>query len=78
MPKKERLYPAQLTWADKVERAARVRAWADVRESELAPLMRQIVAAGLAALEPVWEAEAGGALDPAFLAGHVADCPVLP
>src|SRR6187401_3447109 len=72
-------YTAQLTYMTTPEQAGRVRAWASVRRTDLAALCREIMAAGLEALEPQWEIEAAAGrditgpvpLDDDFLAEHV-------
>lgn len=65
-------FTAQLTYMTTPEQAGRVRAWAELRNVELAVLCREIMAAGLDALESRWESEASaGALDEGFLAEHV-------
>jgi hypothetical protein len=59
------------------EVAGRLRAWAEVRDVDIAEICREVVRAGLAALEPEWIKEPregfpdGGELEPGFLAGHV-------
>jgi len=70
---RERVYPAQLVHMETADVAGRLRAWADVRKVDFAPLLREIVHAGLAALEPEWIEEYGGELDATFLARHVSD-----
>jgi hypothetical protein len=62
---------AQLVIMELPEVAGRLRAWAEVRELEIAEICRQVVRAGLAALEPEWIKVNNGELDPAFLAAHV-------
>lgn len=61
-------YDAALIANLTLDEAAVIRAWADVREVTVSALMREIVAAGVEALEPGWRAEARGDLDPKFLA----------
>lgn len=65
-------FTAQYSFMDRPEQVGRVRAWAEVRQMDLAALCREIMAAGLATLEPQWTAERNGTpLDPDFLAEHV-------
>lgn len=59
--------------------AGRLRAWAEIRNIDIAEICREVVRAGLAALEPQWVKQPregfpdGGELDPAFLEEHVAN-----
>jgi hypothetical protein len=55
------------------EIAGRIRAWAEVRHEEVAPVLREVLRAGLAALEPEWIKTNGGELAAKFLAAHVRD-----
>jgi hypothetical protein len=68
---------AQLVIMELPDVAGRLRAWAEVRELDIAEVCREVVRAGLATLEPEWIRQPregypdGGELDPAFLAAHV-------
>lgn len=64
---------AQLVIMELPEIAGRLRAWAEVRDIEIAEIAREVARAGLAVLEPDWITSHGGELDPDFLAGHVAN-----
>lgn len=67
-------YTAQMVIMEEPEIAGRIRAWAEVRKVDVAPLVRDALRAGLEALEPTFILEAGGCeLDADFLAAHVAD-----
>lgn len=55
---------AQFSWNDDPERAGRIRAWADARNMKVAEIMRELVAAGMAKLEPEWIIECGGTVNP--------------
>ena len=68
---RERKFTAQLVIMEEPDVAGRVRAWAEVRREELAPVLRELVRAGLEALEPEWIKANGGELAPKFLATHV-------
>lgn len=70
---RERRFTAQLVMMEEPEIAGRIRAWSEINRTELAPTMREIVRAGLAALEPEWIKQHGGELAPKFLADHVRD-----
>jgi len=62
---------AQLVIMELPEVAGRLRAWAEVRDVDIAEICREVVRAGLAGLEPEWIKANKGELDPAFLAAHV-------
>lgn len=66
-------FTAQFTFMTTPEQAGRVRAWAELRRTDLAALCREIMAAGIEALEPKWVAEGPAALGDDFLAEHVRD-----
>lgn len=82
-------YTAQYSFMDEPERAGRIRAWAEIRGVELAAILREVVAAGVATLEPQWRDEIqalvlangpaqrwvseDGELAPEFLERHVAN-----
>jgi hypothetical protein len=68
---RERKFTAQLVIMEEPDVAGRVRAWAEVNHTELAPTLRELVRAGLAVLEPEWIKANGGELAPNFLAAHV-------
>lgn len=69
--KREPRLTAQLVIMELPEIAGRLRAWAEVRDLDLAEICRQVARAGLGVLEPKWVKEYGGELDPEFLAAHV-------
>lgn len=64
---------AQLVIMELPEIAGRLRAWAEVRDVDIAEICRDVVRAGLVALEPKWIEVYGGELEPEFLATHVAN-----
>lgn len=68
---RERVLVAQLPVMETPEIAGRLRAWADVRNKSIADVLREVVRAGLASLEPSWIAQQGGELNPKFLERHV-------
>jgi hypothetical protein len=71
--RRERKLTAQLVIMDEPEVAGRIRAWAEVRKMDVAPILRECVQEGLRRLEPQWIKANDGELDPAFLARHVED-----
>lgn len=71
--KREPKLTAQLVIMELPEIAGRLRAWAEVRDIEIAEICREVGRAGLAALEPRWVKENDGELDPEFLAAHTAN-----
>lgn len=71
-----KILTAQYSFMDTPEQVGRVRAWAEVRRTDLAALCRDIMAAGLEVLEPKWELEPDsdgrtGPLTAEFLAEHI-------
>lgn len=69
--RREPRFTAQLVIMELPEVAGRLRAWAEVRDLDLAEITRRAVRAGLELLEPEWVKANGGELDEAFLAAHV-------
>lgn len=71
--RREPTLTAQLVIMELPAVAGRLRAWAEVRNLDIAEVCREVVRAGLASLEPEWIQANRGELDPAFLAEHVAN-----
>lgn len=69
--KREPRLVSQLVIMELPDVAGRLRAWAEVRELDIAEICREVVRAGLAVLEPKWIETNDGELDPDFLAAHV-------
>lgn len=68
--RREPTLTAQLVIMEQPTVAGRLRAWAEVRNMDIAEVCREVVRAGLADLEPRWIETNGGELDADFLAMH--------
>jgi hypothetical protein len=66
-----RRYTAQLVILEEPDIAGEIRAWAEVNGQQLAPILRELLRAGLREKRKAWVRE-HGALETAYLAAHVA------